>query len=104
MVQETKHTDPTLWEAAGHTIMGGDHMLFVTVDSTFNGESISDDEQTANVEFAVRAVKAHDELVSLIEDLMKWDEAMIRDEYQLDVDQPTIDRAKAVLAKARGEA
>ena len=105
-----KHT-PTPWQlewhSQGHVVIAESkhrrghiyrHNVVVIGGETQNRELLD-----ANAEFIVLACNAHDELVKLIDDLCKWDDANSKDPYQLEVEHPTRERADAILAKARGE-
>lgn len=56
------------WEDGGFTILAGDQVLFVSVDSTVNDTRIGDDEQQANVQRIVACVNA----MKGIEDPERW--------------------------------
>jgi hypothetical protein len=60
-----KHT-PTPWEAIGETIFAGEHILFVSVDSTVNGIRIDGTEQEANAARIVQCVNEYDGLIETI--------------------------------------
>jgi len=63
----------------------------------FFGETTNEDEDVAGAEFVVRAVNAHDDLVAALESLVNgWEQ----DGVDHDI---LVDKARAALAKARGD-
>lgn len=65
--EEEKHT-PTPWHVAGYGILGPKAVLSDQICVTMNSRPV--EERKANVDFIVRAVNAHDELLSALIELL----------------------------------
>lgn len=79
-----KHT-PTPWEAIGETIFAGEHILFVSVDSTVNGIRIDGTEQEANAARIVQCVNEYDGLIETIATLRAEKAELIEALKQIEV-------------------
>lgn len=105
---KTKHT-PTPW-IMQKGYMGG--FVVTTADQGRNEDFItgtSGDEayvSEANAAFIVRACNAHDELVAIIEKIMKNDDDLAAGcpEHEICDEKPIREEVEKLLSKARGEA